>query len=60
MANYCIIEGDIGEAKISPLTFTFIKVPYSLEQQIHILNNSDMPNKEIAMTEIKTRIYQKR
>ena len=60
MANYCIIEGNINDKTLGSLSISFIKVPYSIKEQTIILQNSDMPNKENAITEITTGIYEKR
>lgn len=60
MANYCILEGNKDSKELGTLSITFVKVPYSIEKQISVLSKSDVPNKELALREIKTGIYKRR
>lgn len=60
MAHYCVIEGNTGLKELGALSITFVKVPYSIEKQISVLTQSDVPNKDLALREIRTGIYKRR
>ncbi len=58
--SYLIIDGDYDKKEQSTISFKYVKIPYDYEKEIEALQKSDMPNKEMAIEEIKTGIYVKR
>lgn len=55
--NICAEYVILSEKEDKSLDLQFIKVPYSKEKEIDIVNNSDMPHKEKYITEILTGKY---
>ncbi len=58
--SYLIIEGEYGSKEQSTLSFKYVKIPYDYKKEIEELQKSDMPNKDMAIEEIKTGVYVKR
>lgn len=57
-ASYLIIEGEYGQKNhITSISFEYVKIPYDYESEIKKLEESDMPNKEMAIEELKTGKY---
>ena len=54
MASYIILEGNLDSKELSSISYTFVRIPYDIEKEITYLQNSDMPNKEIIMTALRT------
>lgn len=57
MASYLILEGEYNSKEAANISYELVKVPYEYEKEIENLINSDMPNKDMAINEIKTGIY---
>lgn len=60
MASYIIIEGDIDSKNLGSLSFQFIKCPYDIQKEVRDIEESDMPNKEAAISGLTTGIYVRR
>lgn len=58
--SYLIIGGDYDKKEQSTISFKYVKIPYDYKKEIEALQKSDMPNKEMAIEEIKTGVYVKR
>lgn len=58
--SYLIVEGEYEKKEQSTISFKYVKLPYDYKKEIEELEKSDMPNKEMAIEEIKTGIYVKR
>lgn len=57
-SSYLVLEGEFGEEnKVSSISYEFVKIPYDYKKEIENLKNSDMPNKEMAIEELKTGKY---
>ncbi len=57
-ASYLILEGKYGEKEnILPISFEFVKIPYDYRKEISNLEKSDMPNKDMAIKELKSGKY---
>lgn len=54
MSSYMILEGEFGSRELSSISFSLVRLPYDIEQEINYLKDSDMPNKEIIMQSLKT------
>ena len=54
LASYVILEGNIGSKELGPISITNVRVPYDVEKEILILENSDMPNKKESIFCLKT------
>ena len=53
-----IIEGEYGKKdKITSISFEYVKIPYDYESEIKKLEESDMPNRDMAIEELKTGKY---
>lgn len=60
-SSYCIIEGELGKKdELANISFEFVKIPYDYNTEVERLQNSDMPNKEMAIEELHSGIYTKR
>ena len=56
--SYLIIEGEYGKKdKITSISFEYVKIPYDYESEIKKLEESDMPNRDMAIEELKTGKY---
>lgn len=56
--SYLIIEGEYGERdKITSISFEYVKIPYDYDSEIKKLEESDMPNRDMAIEELKTGKY---
>ena len=54
MSSYMILEGKLGCKELSAISFTLVRLPYSIEKEIKYLEESDMPNKENIMRRLRT------
>ena len=54
MASYMILEGKLNSIELSSISYTLVRIPYDIEKEIEYLNASDMPNKEVIITALKT------
>lgn len=59
-ASYAIIEGEYKSKKNSPFTISLIRVPYDIELAVKHANESDMPDKQEYINELRTAIYRGR
>lgn len=53
LASYIIVEGNYGSTKLDGISFQLVRVPYNIEQEIHLLEESDMPNKQYIIRSLK-------
>lgn len=60
ISSYLILEGDYNSKEISNISYEIIKIPFDYEKEIENLRKSDMPNKEMAIEELKTGVYKHR
>lgn len=58
--SYLILEGEYDSKEQSTISFKYVKIPYDFEKEIEELQKSDMPNKDMAIEEIKSGVYVKR
>lgn len=54
MASYMILEGNLNSKELSQISFTLVRVPYDIEQEIKYLQDSNMPNKDIIIKSLLT------
>lgn len=54
MASYMILEGNLHSKELSQISFTLVRVPYNIEQEIKYLQDSNMPNKDIIIKSLLT------
>ena len=54
MSSYMILEGELDSKVLSSISFTLVRLPYSIEKELEYLKESDMPNKEIIMKSLIT------
>ena len=57
MASYACIEGEFDSKELAPLSITLVRVPYNIDEEIKLLEESDMPNKELIIKQLKTAIH---
>ena len=60
LASYMILEGELNSKEKGIISYEIVKIPYDYMKEIENLKNSDMPNKELAIKELETGIYNKR
>ena len=60
LASYMILEGILNSKKEGLISYEIVKIPYDYMKEIENLENSGMPNKKLAIQELKTGIYKKR
>ena len=54
MSSYMIVEGELGSAELSSISFNIVRLPYDIEKEIKYLKESDMPNKEVIIKALRT------
>ena len=54
LATYSILEGNIGSKELGAISIANVRVPYDIEKEISMLENSDMPNKERTIFCLRT------
>ena len=57
MASYAILEGDLDSKELGTLSITLVRVPYDIEAEIKSLEDSNMPNKELIIKNLRTAIH---
>ena len=53
LASYIIIEGKYNSTELSTISYQFVRVPYDIEKEIKLLEESDMPNKNYIIRNLK-------
>ena len=53
LASYIILEGNYGSMDLDSISFNLVRVPYNIQEEITLLENSDMPNKHIIIRSLK-------
>lgn len=56
VASYTILEGIYGEKDLQPISITNVRVPYDIDKEINIIENSTMQRKEVLIKSLKTAI----
>lgn len=56
-ASYAIIEGEYSTKEIHPLMISLVRVPYDIELAVSQALESDMPDKQEYINELRTAIY---
>ncbi len=59
-ASYAIIEGKYKSKEESPFTISLIRVPYNIQQAVNHAMESDMPDKQEYINELRTAVYRGR
>lgn len=54
MTSYMILEGNLDSKTLGPISYNLVRLPYNIEEEIKYLEESDMPNKELIITALKT------
>jgi len=57
VASYMILEGNFNSQVLSSLSFTLVRLPYNIEEEIKKLEVCNMPNKDIIIKNLKTAIH---
>lgn len=53
LASYIILEGNYGSTALDSISFNLVRIPYDIEKELHDLELSDMPNKEVIIRSLK-------
>lgn len=56
MASYIILEGEYNSNELGNISLQLVRLTYDIEKEIKYLENSDMPNKELIIHNLKTAI----
>ena len=57
LSSYMILEGNLNSRDIASISFTLVRLPYNVEEEIKHLENCDMPNKDIIIKTLKTAVH---
>lgn len=57
MASYVILEGNLNDKELGPLSYSFMRIPYNIHAEVTYLENSDMPNKDLIIRSLQTAIH---
>lgn len=58
-ASYIIIEGEYDSKELSSISYQLVRVPYDIEKEIKLLEESTIPNKKNIIQTIKSAIPSK-
>ena len=56
MISYMILEGEYGSKELGNISFQLVRLTYDIEKEIKDLEESDMPNKELVINNLRTSI----
>ena len=56
MISYIILEGEYGSKELGNISFQLVRLNYDIEKEIKDLEESDMPNKELVINNLRTSI----
>lgn len=56
MISYIILEGIYDSKELGNISFQIVRLKYDIEKEIKSLEESDMPNKELVINNLKTSI----
>lgn len=56
-ASYAVLEGKYGAKEHSPYTISLTRVPYNIELAVNHALESDMPDKQEYINELRTAVY---
>lgn len=59
-ASYAVLEGEYASKEQSSLTISLVRVPYDIELAVEQAQDSDMPEKEAYIKELRTAVYRGR
>jgi protein phosphatase len=59
-ASYIILEGDLESRAATPFLISIVRVPYDIELAVQHAKDSDMPEKELYIDELRTAVYRGR
>jgi putative phosphoesterase len=59
-ASYGIIEGNMGDKKLSPFTISIVRVPYDINLAVEQAELAEMPDINQYIKELKTAVYRGR
>ena len=54
LASYIILNGNYGCKSLSSIDISIVRLPYNIEEEIELLKNSTMPNKEKVISELRS------
>ena len=54
VSSYIILEGILDSKKLSSININLVRLPYNLEEEIKLIENSSLPNKNKLITELKS------
>ncbi len=54
VASYIILEGEYNSTQLSTISYQLVRIPYNIEKEIELLNQSNIPNKENIIRTIKS------
>lgn len=57
LSSYMILEGNLNSETLSSLSFTLVRLPYNIEEEIKRVQACDMPNKDIIIKNLRTAIH---
>ena len=58
-ASYIILEGEYDSKELSSISYQLVRVPYDIEKEIKLLEESTIPNKKNIIQTIKSAIPSK-
>ena len=54
LASYCILEGEFDSKELGSISISLVRVPYDIEVEVKYLEQSNMPNKELIIKNLRT------
>lgn len=54
VASYIILEGILNSKTLSSISFNLVRLPYDVEAEVKLLENSDLPSKNKLIAELRS------
>lgn len=54
VASYVILEGNLGSKDFSSISINLVRLPYDIEEEVKLLEASDLPSKERLIKELRS------
>lgn len=54
LASYIVLEGLLNSKELSSISFNLVRIPYNIEEEIKLLENSSLPSKNKLIAELRS------
>lgn len=54
LASYIVLEGSLDSKELSSISFNLVRLPYNIQEEIKLLENSSLPSKNKLIAELRS------